>query len=131
MWTFLERFVSRLRREPVTVTIGADDERVVAAISNREHPISFSWRDVEEIETYKRDLFSSDEIYLSFGVTDAWYEFSESDAGFQQLAELMQAKFPSIPECWYGEVMQPPFATNQRTLWTTPKTGGESSGRDP
>jgi hypothetical protein len=117
MWTFLEKFVSRLRREPVTVTIGADDAGVVGALSNHEHPISFSWRDVEEIQTFKRDLFSIDQICLSFCVSGLWYEFWESDAGFERLAELMQTKFPSIPEGWFGEVAQPPFATNQRTLW--------------
>ena len=117
MRTFLEKFASKLRREPVTFTVRADDGGVVGTMSNREHPVSFSWREVEEIQTFKRDLFSYDEICLSFRVSDVWYEFWESDAGFQQLAELMQAKFPSIPEGWYGEVMQPPFATNQRTLW--------------
>ena len=113
----MERFASRLRREPVTVAIAADDEGVVATMSIRERPVSFSWLDVEEIQTFKRDLFSFDEICLSFCVSDLWYEFWESDVGFPRLAELMQAKFPSIPEGWYGEVMQPPFATNQRTLW--------------
>lgn len=117
MWNFLEKFVSRLMREPASVTIASDNDRVIATWSNRVRPASFAWNEVEEIETFKRDLFAYDEICLAFRVSDLWYEFWESDTGFNPLAKQMQGKFPSIPEGWYGEVMRPPFVTNRRTLW--------------
>lgn len=117
MWTPLKKLTSRLRRTPVAVTITADHERIVIARSDREEASSFPWRDVDEIQTFKRDLFATDNIRLAFRVSDMWYELSEDDTGFMPLAELMRVKFPSIPEDWYTEVMQPPFATNQRTLW--------------
>ena len=117
MWTPLEKLTSRLRRTPVSVTIHADEERIVIARSNREECLSFAWHEVDEVETFKRDLLTTDDIRLAFLVSGVWYEVSEGDAGFMPLAELMRAKLPSIDEDWYFEVMQPPFATNQRTLW--------------
>lgn len=118
MWSFWQSFVSRLRRKPATIVkIAPDNDGVVASWSNLEHPVRFAWRDVEQIETFKRDLLTIDQICLAFCVSGIRYEFWEEDAGFDLLAKLMEEKFPSIPEGWYGQVMQPAFATNQRTLW--------------
>jgi len=97
--------------------VRADHDAVVQIRSDQEQPATFLWQDIEEIQTFKRDLITYDVICLSFRVASIWYEFWESDAGFQQLAKLMQAKFLSIPVDWYDDAMQPPFATNQRTLW--------------
>jgi hypothetical protein len=73
MSTFLERFASRLRREPATVAIAADGEGVVATLRNGEHSVSsFSWPDVQEIQTFKRDLLTFDEICLPVRASDLW-----------------------------------------------------------
>ena len=37
--------------------------------------------------------------------------------GFIAMSDVMRQRFPAIPKDWYSEVMQPAFATNQRTLW--------------
>jgi hypothetical protein len=117
MWLPLKNIASLLRRRPVVVTLQMDDERVTIQRSDREEPLSFCWRDVEEIRTFKLDLLTTDDVRLAFRVSDGWYELSEEHTGFMELSEAMRAKFPSIPEDWYQEVMQPAFATNQRTLW--------------
>ena len=117
MWTPPKNLASRFGRRPVVVAIRTDDERVTIERSDREEPLSFCWRDVEEIQTFKLDLLTTDDIRLAFRVPDGWYELSEDHTGFMEVAEAMRAKFPSIPEDWYQEVMHPAFATNQRTLW--------------
>jgi hypothetical protein len=110
-------FRSRPRGAPVFATIEADDERVVITRSDGTGPHSFAWRDVDEVQTFKLDLFGYDDIRLAFRVGDLWHEVGEEDAGFVELGTKMAAKLPSVPENWYMEVMFPAFATNLRTLW--------------
>jgi len=125
MWGLLKKVVSRVGRRPVVVTLSADGEGVVIGRSDREGACSFRWGDVEEIRTFKRDLWTVDSIRLAFRVGDRWYEVGEEDAGFMPLVERMQAKFPSVPEGWYLEVMFPAFEANPRVLW---ERGGSSDG---
>ncbi len=76
------------------------------------------WDEVVEIQTFKRDLFTTDEICLGFClVGDERVEAWESMIGFEAFSERVRAVFPSIPGDWLAQVVQPPFATNQRTLW--------------
>lgn len=76
------------------------------------------WDDIDEIETYKADLFIYDMICLSFHTSEGWHEVQEQDVGFPELMNVLRSRFPSIPEDWYGVVMHPAFEANARTLWT-------------
>ena len=128
MWGFLKKVVSRVGRRAVVVTLSADDEGVVIGWSDREGTYSFRWDDVEEILTFKRDLWTVDSIRLAFRVGDRWYEVGEEDAGFMSLVERMQAKFPAVPEAWYLEVMFPAFEANSRVLWEREKPSAAVPG---
>ncbi len=76
------------------------------------------WEQILEIQTYKHDFFSYDMICLAFRIgAEEWVEAWESMPGFMALAERMQEAFPSVPADWFGVVMHPAFAPNQRTLW--------------
>jgi hypothetical protein len=78
---------------------------------------AIDWADVQEIQTYKIDLWSYDVICLAFRVADQWYECSEEDHGFSELFQVLSLRYPSIDPDWYSRVMQPPFASNLRVLW--------------
>jgi hypothetical protein len=122
----MKKFTSRFGRRSAAVTVRVDDEGVVIERAGRKEPLVFQWRDVDEIRTFKVGLVTTDDIRLAFWASGLWYEISEEDAGFTALAELMRAKFPSIPEDWYWTVMKPAFATNQRTLWKRGEERGHS-----
>ncbi len=71
MWT--KRVFSRPHSDTVTTTIRLVDERVIVERSNLDKPFSFRWTDVDEIETFKLDLLTTDDIRLAFRVSDIWW----------------------------------------------------------
>ena len=77
-----------------------------------------SWSSVLTIATYKRDLFTYDDICLAFEVGPGrWVEVSEEEAGFAELAKAVERAFPEVPGDWFGTVMLPPFEANRCVLW--------------
>jgi hypothetical protein len=81
--------------------------------------VNVRWPDVREIVTFKRDLFSYDEICLAFRVGDGeeWVELWESDRGFRDVCEQLGQRFPGVPADWYRTVMLPAFKPCERTLY--------------
>lgn len=83
------------------------------------------WDDVREIWTYKIDLFSYDEICLSFRFADAgttpgegrWVEVTETDSGFSPFCKWMERRFPTIPPKWYSDVVVPAFEPCEAVLY--------------
>lgn len=103
MWISLKNLASRFRRRPVVVTIRTGDDRVTIERSDREEPLYFCWRDIEEIQTLKLDLLTTDDICLAFRVSDGWYELSEEHTGFMQLADALPSLESSravVPVLW-------------------------------
>jgi hypothetical protein len=88
--------------------------------SAEQHVVSsIRWADVSRVQTYKRDLVTTDCILLQFEFTDGRppVHVSEEWAGFADLFEPLSQAFPSISPDWYMEVMSPAFATNNRVLY--------------
>lgn len=77
----------------------------------------FAWSEVRRIDTYKVDLFTSDQICLAFRTDAGWIELNEEQPGWTSVCAEMMRAFPSIPKGWLDEVMRPAFATKQRTLY--------------
>ena len=80
------------------------------------------WHEVERVVSYKRDLFTVDEILVAFeyrGVAGEPMTFivSEECPGFPEFMTALRVAFPTIPEDWYSRVMQPAFATNLTVLF--------------
>jgi hypothetical protein len=94
------------------------DERGFALILGRRQRWRVDWSEIVAIRTFKRDLFTFDMVCLEFKTASGEYcEAWEDMVGFTEFTERMQAEFPTVPQNWYGEVMLPAFATNQRVLW--------------
>ena len=77
------------------------------------------WSSVLSVVTWKYDKFTIDEIVLAFEVAERPGELhvvSEDWQGFRDLFAPIEREFGISPD-WYGEVMQPPFATNHRVLF--------------
>lgn len=79
--------------------------------------LRFKWADVVRIHTFKRDLFSFDEICLQFDLADgSCVTLGEEDADWAPLMQAVQEHFP-LPADWWGAVMKPAFVANYRVLW--------------
>lgn len=75
------------------------------------------WEEVQEIRTYKVDLFAYDEICLAFQTPAGWHEIEESDAGFMEVAKRMEAAFLELPRNWYSAVAVPAFEPCEAVLY--------------
>jgi hypothetical protein len=77
MWKSWKNLMSRIRRTPASAILSADDDRLVISRSAGEGPCILWWREVDEIQAFKRDVLITDEIRLAFRVGDAWHDVSE------------------------------------------------------
>ena len=91
------------------------------------------WREIRQIDAYKIDLWAVDEVCLGFrfGADDSWIEVSESDGGWRPLLESIRRRFPTIPAGWEYDVLFPPFAANERTLYRADAAAPKPSGESP
>jgi hypothetical protein len=116
MWKFLTNLGKCFGKRPV-VTLSADEIGISVANSSLPAPFVIPWTEIDEIHTFKLDLGTIDDVHLAIHYSAGWYELSEQDEGFMDIAAELQQRFASIPEMWFLEVMHPVFATNHRVLW--------------
>ena len=85
---------------------------------------SFRWDAVTTVKTFKRDLFAFDSICLAFETPDGWFEVNEDMKSFGPFLEAVERSLPGFPpqEDWWRQVMLPPFALNERELWSRNQT---------
>lgn len=79
---------------------------------------TFKWSDITELNVYKADLFTIDEIRMRIVYGDKQIEISEELPGWHQFVSRTKIIFPSIPQEWDSEIVQPAFATNYRTIYS-------------
>jgi hypothetical protein len=110
-----------LHRKQEQLRLAVSDDEVVLFADERE-VWRFRWDAVTRIETYKRDLFSTDLVCLDFfvGSQDLTYPAHEEMQGFVVLREQLSSRFPSVGEDWLRQVTFPPFAANHRVLYERP-----------
>jgi hypothetical protein len=77
------------------------------------------WDEVEEIHAYKRDLFTTDLIYLAFKKSnkDEYYEIHEETAGYHDLLEGLPSRLPKFTLEWIFAVAVPAFDANHQIIW--------------
>ena len=75
------------------------------------------WSDIEEINVYKLDLYTTDEICMDIVFKETYITFSEETPGWYQLIIKLKEVFKQIPENWDKEIVKPPFATNFKTIY--------------
>jgi hypothetical protein len=98
------------------VLLVADDAGFTLARTDGLEAQSFRWDEVDEIETYKWDLWSYNEVSLDLLVAGRWCLLQEYDEGFSALTDAMERRFPDIPERWYADATSP-ANWEPRTLW--------------
>ena len=93
--------------------------------SRNRSPLTLLWSEIQQVMTFKRDQMIVDLICLQFTTTrDTFIEVDEDMKGFADLLATLPDKLSGFPEgsVWWGEVMQPAFATNEKTLWKAHNT---------
>lgn len=81
--------------------------------------VDIRWTAVVRVAAFKRDLFITDELVVAFETDDGpgrTTEVSEEWPGFQELLSGLETGL-GIDASWYGDVIQPPFATNFREIY--------------
>lgn len=116
MIAYFRDLMSRLRRKPPTPTVRVSDEGMMLFDGDRPG-VRFAWSEVQEIVTFKRDLYIYDDIRLAFRVDGRWVEVSEETEGWPKLVAAIERHFPTIPPDRYQAVMLPPFEACFRVLY--------------
>lgn len=76
------------------------------------------WSSIRCIRAYKKDLITTDEVFLSFendGIPE-YVEMSEEDPGFEEFRLFLETRF-EFPALWWEAVLQPPFVRNGMVLY--------------
>jgi hypothetical protein len=124
----MRRFVERANRPENVERLRRENEKLYGRlvldeggfhlVKDEHRKAAVTWDDVRTIHTYKRDFFAYDMICLAFEVAEGeWVEIWESMVDFELVDKEMCERFPGVPRDWFGQVMQPPFAPNDRVLW--------------
>jgi hypothetical protein len=87
----------------------------------RKPTVQFSWDEVDEIASFKRDLYIHDQICLSISIKgqDTKLSIEEDNPNWVNVVKVLESRF-SLSVNWQGEVMNPAFETKWTVLW--PKT---------
>jgi|SRR5215831_2076711 len=75
------------------------------------------WKDITELNVYKRDLMTIDSITMDIVYGEMQTTISEDLPGWHQFVERSKIIFPEIPGDWDWVIVQPPFATNYRNIY--------------
>jgi hypothetical protein len=75
------------------------------------------WMEIETMTAYKANLFTTDEIRMDILYNDLKLTITEETPGWEKFILKTKSIFPSIPVDWDSQIVQPPFATNQITLY--------------
>ncbi len=83
---------------------------------------ALNWTDITEINVYKKDLITVDEIRMQIVYGDKQLEISEELPGWFQFTIKTKDVFQTIPKEWDIEIINPAFATNFRTIYSKAET---------
>ena len=79
---------------------------------------NLKWEDITRLDVYKRDLMTIDSIEMQITYRDKSITISEDLPGWYQFVLKTKSVFKTIPKDWNWEIVQPPFATNYRTIYS-------------
>lgn len=86
------------------------------------------WDEITQINVYKVDKLTVDEISMDIVYGDVYFSLNEELPGWYQFVLKTKEIFPTIPKDWDTAIIQPPFATNFRTIYErNPDDAPESS----
>jgi len=85
--------------------------------SFKEGVEKISWAAIERIVAYKADQLTTDEICLDVFWKDWRWTITEDTPGWYIFVEKLKEIFPTIPDDWDSQIIQPPFTSNYVVLY--------------
>lgn len=79
--------------------------------------LTLKWVDITEINVYKKDLVTVDEIRMLIVYGEKYIEISEEVPGWYQFVKRTKLVFESIPKDWDIDIIHPPIASNYKTIY--------------
>jgi hypothetical protein len=88
------------------------------ALRGSEKEVLVSFAEVCAIHAEKIDLYSFDEIRVTFGrKKKESVEISEESLGYDELMARVISRFPASDAQWFSKVAHPAFAPCPTTIW--------------
>ncbi|MBO9681174.1 MAG: hypothetical protein J7502_00650 [Flavisolibacter sp.] len=88
------------------------------AINYQELAVTIKWEEITQINVYKADLMTIDEIRMEIVSGDNRYTINEELPGWYQFVLKTKEMFPSIPKDWDLNSIHPAFAANYSTIYS-------------
>jgi len=79
---------------------------------------TLKWTDITQLNVFKKDLMTIDEICMEIVYGDYVIEISEEIPGWYQFVKRTKEVFPTIPKAWDFDLINPAFARNYSTIYT-------------
>lgn len=76
-----------------------------------------NWLDITQLNVYKVDLMTIDQIEMEIVYGDQRFSITEELPGWYQFVIKTKEIFPTIPKDWDVAIIHPAFATNYRTIY--------------
>lgn len=87
-------------------------------IGPKRENMTLKWDEIEQVHAFKRDLWTVDQICLSFKTAGAkCFEINEEMAGYYDLLENLPNHLPNFNMEWILDVAFPAFETKHRIIW--------------
>ena len=91
------------------------DNSFIATLSDKK--LEVFWDNISEINVYKVDLMTIDEIVMEMTYNDRVLTITEETDGWNSFTDKLENIFPTIPVDWWQKVAHPAFATNFATIY--------------
>lgn len=86
-------------------------------LTYEDSTIQLRWDNITQINVYKLDKLTVDEICMEIAHGDKSFSISEELLGWYQFVIKAKELFPTIPKDWDLTIINPAFATNFRTIY--------------
>lgn len=79
------------------------------------------WEDIEEINAYKKDLFTYDLVCIDIILQESVITITEEIKGWENFLEAMNKAYALLDKNWYSKITPSPFETNFTVLYKKAK----------
>lgn len=89
--------------------------------TNEDFPKFIKWSEIDQINTYKKDLYAYDLVFMEIVYSEKALTINEETPGWFQLVLKLKNVFETIPKDWDINITQPAFETNYTNIYNKTK----------
>jgi hypothetical protein len=87
-------------------------------IEYEDFNIAVKWEEITQLNVYKKDLITIDQIEMEIVRGEKYFVISEELPGWFQFVKKTKEIFPIIPKDWDLNIIHPAFQTNFTTIYS-------------